>query len=411
MNEKTKQMTISFPVDIVKKYEKSGDRILEGYCATTDLDLADDIITAEAFKKSEKDLEKNSTVLYNHDMGFSIGRVLESTFDRKGLFIKVLISKANDVEDIWQKITEGVLNKFSIRLRIIDKEVKFVEALKRAVTYIKEMLLLEASVVTVPMNPEARSVGWYISKSIEFAEKGGNIEMSGLNIENADNKSDKVTMAETTKTETKEQVPAVETKIEEVKTEAAVEQKLEETKTAEVKTEEVKTEEVKTETVGTTENKVEPKTEETKTVEVKTEEVKTETIVAVENKVETKAEEIKTAEAKTEEVKTVETKADVIVEVKTDEIKSIFEQINGTVKDISTRLSKMEESFNPEQLKAAIWNVISELPPVERKGISIDLEKTKESEESKIKEEFNKLSVAERLKLKLKIAESKSKSN
>ena len=39
--------------------------------------------------------------------------------------------------------------------------------LNRTVNVIKKMTLVEVSVVSVPANPEARAVGWYVSKALE----------------------------------------------------------------------------------------------------------------------------------------------------------------------------------------------------------------------------------------------------
>lgn len=157
------------PISIVKSYQDGEQkRYVEGWCATTDLDLVGDVITDEAFTASEKDLETNSTVLYNHDLNMPIGKVESSTFDKKGLYLKVLISSSKDVDSIWKKVTEGVINKFSIRLRVLDATKEFVAAVKREVNFIKKMLLLEASLVTVPANPEAKCVAFYLSKGFEM---------------------------------------------------------------------------------------------------------------------------------------------------------------------------------------------------------------------------------------------------
>ncbi|MHC5055987.1 MAG: DNA adenine methylase [Planctomycetota bacterium] len=50
-------------VDITKSYEEDGTWIVEGYAATSDFDLQEDIITEEAILASAKDLIENSTVL------------------------------------------------------------------------------------------------------------------------------------------------------------------------------------------------------------------------------------------------------------------------------------------------------------------------------------------------------------
>ena len=177
-------MNIGFrvPLDIVKKYEifkaeegkeekKESQWIVEGFCGTTDFDLSGDIITEEAFQHSEQDLLQNSTLLENHNTDKRVGRILETKSTSKGLWVKALISKT--VPDIWKQIQEGVLNKFSIRGKVITAVKEYIKDLKRVANVIKEMYLIEASLVSLPANPEARTLGWYVSKALHEYEAGG----------------------------------------------------------------------------------------------------------------------------------------------------------------------------------------------------------------------------------------------
>jgi HK97 family phage prohead protease len=162
-------------VDITKSYEDEGRWIVEGYAATSDFDLQEDIITDEAIRASAKDLIENSTVLHNHNADEAIGRVLASRARKDGLFLKILISKT--APEIWQQITEGVLNKFSVRGRVLEARKQWVPELKRHARLILKMRLLEVSLVAVPANPKARAIRWYIEKAMdEFEKAGGEIE-------------------------------------------------------------------------------------------------------------------------------------------------------------------------------------------------------------------------------------------
>jgi HK97 family phage prohead protease len=162
-------------VDITKSYEDEGRWIVEGYAATSDFDLQEDIITDEAIRASAKDLLENSTVLHNHNADEAIGRVLASRARKNGLFLKILISKT--APDIWQQITEGVLNKFSVRGKVLEARKQWVPELKRYARLILKMRLLEVSLVAVPANPKARAIRWYIEKALdEFEKAGGEIE-------------------------------------------------------------------------------------------------------------------------------------------------------------------------------------------------------------------------------------------
>ena len=168
------KVEFTFPLEIMKQTEESGEFHIVGYAATTDFDLQGDVITEEALKNSSLDLIKNSTVLLNHAIEFPIGRVTKAEFDKNGLLIDVLISQTEP--DIIQKIKEGILNKFSIRGQVLEREKKFMPEFDRVVNVIRKMVLVEVSLVSVPANPEARAIGWYLKKAldeIDSLKKGG----------------------------------------------------------------------------------------------------------------------------------------------------------------------------------------------------------------------------------------------
>lgn len=164
-------VAFDLPISLLKAMEVEGEFHIVGYAATTDFDLQGDVITEEALADSAADLLKNSTVLLNHDLKRPIGRVTKVNFDRHGILIDALISKTE--AEIIQKIKEGVLNKFSIRGQVLERERKFMPELDRTVNVIKRMTLVEVSLVSVPANPEARAVGWYVSKALEASDQGG----------------------------------------------------------------------------------------------------------------------------------------------------------------------------------------------------------------------------------------------
>ena len=163
------------PFDITKAYEEKGRWVVEGYAATTDFDMQEDIITEEAISASAKDLLENSTVLHNHNPDEAIGKVLESQARPGGLLLKILISKT--APEIWQQVQEGVLNKFSVRGKILEARKEWVERLKKFARLILKMRLVEVSLVAVPANPKARAIRWYVEKALaEFEKAGGRIE-------------------------------------------------------------------------------------------------------------------------------------------------------------------------------------------------------------------------------------------
>jgi HK97 family phage prohead protease len=133
-------------------------RIIKGFASTTDKDRAKDVIVPAAMKEAVNDLVQKgaNTVFLNHDTNVPIGRVMKTELKPKGIFVEIMISKASDVEDIWTKIKEGVLNAFSIRLK--PKKVEVVEDTEsgRIEEFrILSMELFEVSVVGLPMNAKA----------------------------------------------------------------------------------------------------------------------------------------------------------------------------------------------------------------------------------------------------------------
>ena len=162
------KVSFDFPLEVLKQTEEGGQFHIVGYAATTDFDLQGDVITEEALQEAAGDLLKNSTVLLNHDLERPIGKVTKVLADKNGLLVDALISSTES--EIIQKIKEGILNKFSIRGQVLEREKKYMPDLDRVVNVIKRLTLLEVSLVSVPANPEAKAIGWYVSKALEALE-------------------------------------------------------------------------------------------------------------------------------------------------------------------------------------------------------------------------------------------------
>ena len=167
------KISFAFPIQVLKFAESaSGEFHVIGYAATTDFDLQGDVISQAAIQASSEDLAGNSTVLLNHDLNQPIGRVTKVDFDAHGLLIDALISQT--VPDIISKIKEGVLNKFSIRGQVLERHQEYMAEYQKVVNVIDKMSLVEVSLVSVPANPEAKAIGWYVTKALQgLAAKGG----------------------------------------------------------------------------------------------------------------------------------------------------------------------------------------------------------------------------------------------
>lgn len=152
----------------IKKSADSTKRFIKGYASTDDADRVDDIITMEALRKAKSQLLQpgSQTVFFNHDRNQPIGKTVGTWLDQKGLIVKILISAAKSVDDIWTQIKEGVLNSLSIGGRF--KKVQVERDGDGNITSFKvlELELFEVSVVGIPANPKA-SIFEVIEKSFK----------------------------------------------------------------------------------------------------------------------------------------------------------------------------------------------------------------------------------------------------
>lgn len=160
---------IQFELDIVKSSTtvKTGDRIVCGYASTFDVDTDNMQITRTALEKAKNDLLQYSTVLFNHDTSRPIGKTIETFVDDIGLFVKIVLSKTED--EIWKKIKEGIINKFSIRGRVASAESSVVDPSQ--LRQVNDIELFEVSLVSVPANKEAQTICHYIAKSLAMGDE------------------------------------------------------------------------------------------------------------------------------------------------------------------------------------------------------------------------------------------------
>lgn len=118
---------------------------ISGYASTTDVDRQGDVIPASVWEKGLENYLKNPIILAYHDHDDPCGRMVEHRIDEKGLWIKARISAAAEVFNL---VKDGVLTAFSVGFRIKDAEYNPAAE----VFIVKELELLEISVVAVPAN-------------------------------------------------------------------------------------------------------------------------------------------------------------------------------------------------------------------------------------------------------------------
>lgn len=159
----------------------TGKWIIEGFASISNVvDRQNDFITDQAISHSAKQLIGMTTLL-NHDVSKPIGRVIHSEARPQGLFVRAEISKSEP--DVWAKLQDRTLSKFSIRGRIIEAFTRFVEELQESVLFINKMDLVEVSVVSVPANPKAEITDVLLvetRKAVDaFCKSGGTLPRYG----------------------------------------------------------------------------------------------------------------------------------------------------------------------------------------------------------------------------------------
>lgn len=146
--------------------DDEGTFIVEGFASTSDIDTQYSIIKQAALDEGALSLTKYNTLLFNHDMDRPIGKILVAESRPNKLYVKCSVSKAE--QDIRTKIQDGTLSKFSIMGEILDHDYEDIEG--EQILIIKSMRLFEVSLVSVPANPEAKTLNWYIEKSMNFGK-------------------------------------------------------------------------------------------------------------------------------------------------------------------------------------------------------------------------------------------------
>ncbi len=135
----------------VKTVNAAGE--LEGYGSTFgNVDLGFDIVEPGAFADSLKDrgLPK---MLWGHDFfDPPIGKWTEATEDKTGLFLKGQINlDMQRGHEVHSALKMGSLDGLSIGFSVQDSDID-----RRGVRHLEKVDLFEVSVVTFPMNEEAR---------------------------------------------------------------------------------------------------------------------------------------------------------------------------------------------------------------------------------------------------------------
>ena len=124
--------------------------VFKGYASTYDLDRGGDIIVRGAFDKTLAENASQVKILYMHKQDSPIGKPMLMRADEKGLYIEGKISDTALGKDVKILMRDGVITSMSIGF--MTKEVDYNSD---GVRLIKELDLIEFSLVTYPMNEKA----------------------------------------------------------------------------------------------------------------------------------------------------------------------------------------------------------------------------------------------------------------
>lgn len=146
----TKKLDFEFKALVTKGAPASDECWIEGYANTSSKDRVGDVVLPSAFAKSLPGYMANAVLCVNHEWGDVAGKVHEATITDKGLYVKARISDTRP--DIKTLVREGCLSTLSIGYNELDAD--YDDETKTKV--VKELELLEISVVTIPANAEAK---------------------------------------------------------------------------------------------------------------------------------------------------------------------------------------------------------------------------------------------------------------
>mgnify|MGYP000214508014 CR=1 FL=1 len=177
------------PMDSSSEFESGTEElplVITGYANTTGKDRSNDVIPDSAWKgEALTNYKKNPIILAFHDHTKPIGTCDEATIDSKGLKVVATISKA--AGEVYDLIKEGILKAFSVGFIVKDADWDP----KSDVFVIKDLELLEISVVSVPCNQDSTFSLAKAFSDEELAEfKKSFIKEEGTSTEQLENPSE-----------------------------------------------------------------------------------------------------------------------------------------------------------------------------------------------------------------------------
>lgn len=167
---------LHFDLTLLPQTKDADGRVwFEGYANTVTKDRVKDSVLPAAFVKTLPTYMKNPQLLYQHNWDISVGSITEAVPDEKGLRVKGFVSAAPDCESYRIKVLEKVLRTLSIGYNEVDSDMDEASDTK----IVKEVELLEISLVTIPANIEAMIQPTSESQPAAGDGKGVTVILSG----------------------------------------------------------------------------------------------------------------------------------------------------------------------------------------------------------------------------------------
>lgn len=165
-NIRNKTLFFDTPLTFKEVDSDSEQLIIEGFASTVDKDRMGDIIVSDAWNDNAlKAYAQNPVILAFHRHDRPIGKATNVKAGKDGLTLTAYISKA--AGEIRELIKDGILKAFSVGFIVKDADYD----MEKDIFLIKEVELLEVSVVSVPANPYATfNVSKSFKDSREFEE-------------------------------------------------------------------------------------------------------------------------------------------------------------------------------------------------------------------------------------------------
>jgi HK97 family phage prohead protease len=142
------------PLPITETKARDDSWEVAGYASTFgNIDLGNDVVLPGAFDRWLAGGQK-TRFLYSHRPDKVLGVLTELKTDKTGLLVRGRISKTPLGEEVYTLVQDGAVDSWSIGYQAEDSDHK--DGVRR----LKDVNLLECSLVAIPMNPQAVVTAW-----------------------------------------------------------------------------------------------------------------------------------------------------------------------------------------------------------------------------------------------------------